>query len=221
MDIDIRRTFILIKKLKNYSNQSDTNFINKVWMKDIYSFQKRFGFKYSTYLIFNYNKQTELKANEHKFAVNDFYSADGGLSVALGKKVLESGWELGLHGYNHMSLTLTKPEQYDSKPWSSREAMVKALNVAHKEWELLYSASTLPFSYVAPHNIIDKTGLSALAEAFPSIKVVSTLYIGKQCEKSQEFEWTKDRRFYQIPRMTSGHHMNYSDRYIFYDVNAL
>jgi hypothetical protein len=58
---------------------------------------------------------------------------------------------------------------------------------------------------VAPHNIIDAFGISAISEVFPSIKVLSTLYVADQGEIEQEFEWTQDNRFFQIPRISSGY----------------
>ena len=207
----------IISNLKKYPNTSDTEFIKSVWINDIISLGRRFGFKYSSYLIFNYSKETGFQNKENEFSVKDFYIAEGGLPSKSGSMALSKGWELGLHGYNHMSMALKRPEKYASEPWVSKKAMVKALMVARREWQLLYGASTLPFSYVAPHNIIDSAGLSALAQVFPSIKVVSALYIATEGEVEQEFEWTADNRFFQIPRMSSGYYMNSTDKFIFYD----
>lgn len=213
----IKRLQDIIRKLKAYPEQSDTDFIRNVWIRDIQSFQKQFGLRYSSYLIFNYSRETGVK-KEDAFSVRDFYLAENGLTVRMGRWALENGWDLGLHGYNHMSMTLTRPREYASEPWPDRESMVRALTVSRREWEKLYGNSVFPFSYVAPHNIIDDTGLSALGEVFPSIRVVATVYIGKQGEREQEFAWTRDRRFYQIPRLTSGYYMDSSNRYAFYDM---
>lgn len=212
-----KRLSNIINNLKKYPDQSDTDFIRKVWIKDIQAFQKQFGFKYSSYLIFNYSNETGFKKSRDEFAVKDFYLAEDGLAVKMGKRVLENGWELGFHGYNHMSMTQKRPEEYASEPWPDRKSMVKALIVAVNEWVKIYGSSTLPFSYVAPHNIIDESGLSALGEVFPSIQVVSAVYIGDQGELEQEFEWTGNRRFFQIPRMTSGYYLDDSSRHILYD----
>ncbi len=206
---------IIINNLnKNYSSITDTDFISNFWLKYLKIFQKKFGFKYTTFLIFNYN----MKANTKEYPVTQYYISDDQLSVKMGNLIINNGWELGFHGYNHMSLTKTKPEHYESLPWSCREEMLKALTSARNEWIKLYSATTLPFAYVAPHNIIDECGKSALAEAFPSIRVISTLYTSSQGEAVQEFEWTPNNRFYQIPRMSSGFHMNPSDENLMYDV---
>ncbi|HOM88064.1 MAG TPA: DUF2194 domain-containing protein [Spirochaetota bacterium] len=205
----------IIEKLKKLPEETDTLFISDVWFKDILAWQKQFGFAYSSFLIFNYNRDT--KADETGFAVRDFYLSQNGLSTKMGIAALENGFELGLHGYNHMSLTLTKAKEYDSVPWPDKKTMVQALTVAKNEWIALYGESALPFSYVAPHNIIDATGLQALGEVFPSIRVVSTLYVVKSGGVEQEFDWSPDNRFYQIPRITSGYYFQDFDKFALYD----
>ncbi|HOM87610.1 MAG TPA: DUF2194 domain-containing protein [Spirochaetota bacterium] len=205
----------IIAKLKNLPEETDTLFISDVWLHDILGWQKRFGFVYSSFLIFNYNKDT--KGDEIGFSVRDFYLSQNGLSTRMGLAALENGFELGLHGYNHMSLTLTKPMYYESTPWPDKKAMVDALSVTKNEWILLYGESALPFSYVAPHNIIDTIGLQALGEVFPSIRVVATLYVAKSGESEQEFEWSPDNRFFQMPRITSGYYFQDFDKFALYD----
>ncbi len=205
----------IIEKLKKLPEETDTLFISDVWFKDILAWQKQFGFVYSSFLIFNYNRDT--KADDAGFAVRDFYLSQNGLSTKMGLEVLKQGFEMGLHGYNHMSLTLTKPKEYDSNPWPDKKTMVQALTVAKNEWIALYGESALPFSYVAPHNIIDQAGLQALGEVFPSIRVVATLYVAKSGEVEQEFDWTPDNRFYQIPRITSGYYFQDFDKFALYD----
>lgn len=205
----------IIEKLKKLPDETDTLFISEVWLKDILNWQKQFGFVYSSFLIFNYNRDT--KADEAGFSVRDFYLSQNGLSTKMGVAALENGFELGLHGYNHMSLTVTKPKEYDSVPWPDKKSMVQALTVSKNEWIALYGESALPFTYVAPHNIIDATGLQALGEVFPSIRVVATLYVAKSGEVEQEFDWTADNRFYQIPRITSGYYFQDFDKFALYD----
>ncbi|MBN2403618.1 MAG: DUF2194 domain-containing protein [Spirochaetes bacterium] len=207
----------IIGNLQNYSSITDTNFIDDLWIKDIESFEKTLGFKYSTYLIFNYNNKTVLSNNKDTFPIHDFYLAENNIPVKMGSRILRNGWELGFHGYNHQSLTVTKPEHYASLPWTDRNTMINALYAAKKEWIAIFGEASLPFSYVAPHNIIDNAGLSALAEVFPSIQVISTLYVSDQGEIEQEFEWTKDRRFFQIPRISSGYIIKPSNKYFIYD----
>ncbi|MDY6967236.1 MAG: DUF2194 domain-containing protein [Spirochaetota bacterium] len=207
----------IISNLRKYSNITDTEFIKSKWINDIISLGRHFGFKYSTYLIFNYGKDTGSQNKEDEFSIKDFYIAKGGLSLKSGSMALEKGWELGFHGYNHMSMTLKRPVHYASEPWDNIKSMIKALQVSRREWILLYGTSTLPFSYVAPHNIIDPAGLSAIAQVFPSIKVISALYIAKEGEVEQEFEWTRDNRFFQIPRISSGYYMSSMNKFVFYD----
>ncbi|MFH0977054.1 MAG: DUF2194 domain-containing protein [Spirochaetota bacterium] len=207
----------IIKNLSNYSNITDNNFIKNIWINDMEALEKQFGFKYTAYMIFNYNDKVVLDKNEDTYPIVDFYLSGDNLPIQMGLKVLNAGWELALHGYNHQSLTTKKPDHYDSLPWPDKNSMVKALTSAKNEWISIFGENTLPFSYVAPHNIIDNAGLSAIAETFPSINVVSTLYVSDQGEIEQEFEWTKDRRFFQLPRISSGYIVNPSNKYYIYD----
>jgi hypothetical protein len=207
----------IIKNLQGYSNITDTNFVNNIWIKDIEAFGKQFGFQYSTYMIFNYNNKTTLEKNEDAFSINDIYLAEDSLPIKMGFRILNNDWELGLHGYNHMSLTVKKPEFYESTPWPDKATMVKALSSVKQEWSNIFGEINQPFSYVAPHNIIDSTGLSAIADVFPSITVISALYVSDQGESEQEFDWTFDRRFFQLPRISSGYLMNPANKMILLD----
>ena len=103
-----------------------------------------------------------------------------------------------------MSLTTTRPEHYDSTPWDDREAMEAALRLSRNEWISLYGKSMLPVSYVAPHNIIDDTGLRAIGTVFPEIRVVATLYTSREGERTREFKWTPELPRDTICRIITG-----------------
>ena len=89
-------------------------FISDVWLHDILVGRNGLVL-YIQVLIFNYNKDT--KGDEIGFSVRDFYLSQNGLSTRMGLAALENGFELGLYGYNHMSLTLAKPMYYESTPY--------------------------------------------------------------------------------------------------------
>ncbi len=205
-----------IRNLQKYPDVTDTDFVRETWIKDITNMGKRIGFRYTAFLIYNYNLDTGLDNKEP--VIRDFYLSRDGLSLAIGKLVLDSGWELGFHGFNHQSLTLTKPEFYNSKPWKDKAAMEKALRLSEQEWERDFGAYSLPYTYVPPHNIIDNTGLAALGETFPSIRVVGALYQAEEGEREQEFGWGDNYRFYYIPRITSGYDMKDLTKRGIYDV---
>jgi hypothetical protein len=83
----------------------------------------------------------------------------------------ERGDDFGLHGYNHQSLTMGKSP---SKPWQSFEDMLQQSKAAHKAWDHYKLPPTLV--YVPPNNVISKNGKLALAEGFPSIRVICRVY---------------------------------------------
>jgi hypothetical protein len=79
--------------------------------------------------------------------------------------------DLGLHGYNHQSLTMGKSP---SKPWKSFEDMLMQTKAAYQLWNRYKLPPTLV--YVPPNNVISKNGKLALAEGFPSIRVICRVY---------------------------------------------
>ena len=73
---------VLVNRLKKYPNITDTQFIKNIWYRDMVMLRKKLNMPYSTFLIFNYNKQVGKK--QKVFAVKDFYLSDGGLSPRMG-----------------------------------------------------------------------------------------------------------------------------------------
>ncbi|HDN80354.1 MAG TPA: DUF2194 domain-containing protein [Chloroflexi bacterium] len=205
---------VIVKELepiKSEYNLSMVEFYEKVWLPDILELGRRYDLKYTSFLIFNYNERTEppfdFKGWEQAKVQIGWQKMPYGIFVSH-QLSQRSDWELGLHGYNHKSLTL--------KNWGSVDRMVEALEEARERW-LKDSLGELPFSYVPPHNIYDAAGMEALAEAFPSIKVVSGMAIGKFEEGSnREFgpePWHEG--FFDIPRWTWGEVLDSENKFRF------
>lgn len=189
---------------------TDTEFYTKTWWPDMKKLLREKNMPFSSYLIFNYNAQTDPP-----FFTGEFFVGSNNSSVKIANEIIDNGWELGLHGYNHMSLT-NKSSEINPHVWSNPESMKTALIKAKKEWVRLFGEAFLPRTYVAPHNVISQSGIELLHEIFPSIKAVCTLYAGSGDE--DHFDYGPHPNIpgvYMLPRTASGYHFdNASKQYI-------
>jgi hypothetical protein len=169
------------------------------WYPDMRRLADRFGLTYTSTAIFAYNGVVTPP-----FRFQEWLT---GRVVMNGQVVYYAPWiarwdgalsEMALHGYNHQSLL--------TDLWPSPQAMRKALDAAHRRWQL-DAFAPLPTTYVPPMNQVDSTGLQALQAAFPTLNTVAGLYGG-------DFALGQDREFgpdpwndhlYALPRNTSGY----------------
>ncbi|UCF96784.1 MAG: DUF2194 domain-containing protein [Spirochaetaceae bacterium] len=178
----------------------DTEFYTRQFWPDMKAFFSRRGIPYISYLVFNYNANTEPP-----FGSGEFFVAENQATVKIAREILESGQELGLHGYNHISLTENKTK-VNVAVWPSQQAMEQSLEAARKEWIGLFGEHSLPYAYIAPNNIISEKGIAAVHNAFPSIKVMSFLRSGMGEETRTDFgPHPRFRDVYLIPRTSSGY----------------
>ncbi len=120
---------------------------------------------------------------------------------------MQSGGEIGLHGYNHQPLC---PDGFDYngkapyKTWHSREDMAQAIT------ELMrYGNAFLPnaqFScYVPPSNYLSPEGQDMLMDTVDGLSTISGLYLNEEGVNAlvQEFREEADGSI-SVPRITSG-----------------
>ncbi|MDY7018465.1 MAG: DUF2194 domain-containing protein [Chloroflexota bacterium] len=195
-----------MEPIKTEYDLAFSDFYHQVWYPDMVSLSRKFDIVYTCLVIFNYNDTIELPFGfaewEHaKIRIND---QDMPLTVHTAYQIAQR-YELGLHGYNHISLML--------EGWGSQKNMVEALLAGKKRWEE-NSLDKLPFTYVPPHNMYDVAGIKAVAEAFPSIKVIGGIYLGAFEEGGfREFgpdPW--EERIFDMPRMSEGYFLHPSER---------
>ncbi|MCD6397682.1 MAG: DUF2194 domain-containing protein, partial [Spirochaetaceae bacterium] len=179
---------------------TDTDFYANVWWPDIKKLLANWSQPFSSYIIFNYNGTTKPP-----FSIGEFFVAKGNAPTKIAYEQLDSGRELGLHGYNHVSPTLKK-SKINAFVWSSKEELEVGFTHAKNEWIRLLGEYSLPRTYVAPHNIISTDGIEVLHKVFPSIKAVSTVRAGEGEEKALDFGPNPDvPEVYMMPRITSGY----------------
>ncbi|MFP4365158.1 MAG: DUF2194 domain-containing protein [Spirochaetia bacterium] len=180
---------------------TDTDFYLNSWWPDILRLLEGRQIPFTSFAIFNYNAIVEAP-----FLMTEFYAGEGLASYRAAQAVINSGHELGLHGYNHLSLT-TEESEYNAAPWPGYEAMTQANRAIRNEWSLLFGDETLPYAYVAPNNIISDEGIRAIHDSLPGIGVISLVrasMVGE--ETTSEFsEHPEYPDIYMIPRSSSGY----------------
>ena len=179
---------------------TDTDFYANVWWPDIKRLLTDWKQPFTSYIIFNYNGTTRPP-----FTTGEFFVAKGNAPTKIAYEQLDSGREMGLHGYNHVSPTLKK-SKINAFVWSSKEELEVGFTHAKNEWIRLLGEYSLPRTYVAPHNIISTDGIEVLHKVFPSIKAVSTVRAGEGEEVALDFGPNPNfPEIYMMPRITSGY----------------
>jgi len=154
--------------LKGDYKMTDTEFYLDVWWDDILDLANKYDLKYTCYAIFNYDAKIRPSFDSRDFE----YGTNNAFREFI-KRIVDNNFELGLHGYNHQSLSL---KSIDYRGWRRSSYMVESLNQANQLWAEVFPQVEEPFSYVAPMNVIDRAGKKALAKAFPTMKVISKYY---------------------------------------------
>lgn len=147
---------------------TDTEFFSSRFWPELRDLLGKRGIPVNASVIFTYNDRVAPP-----FWGGEMYMAERQASVELVRRLLATGAEVGLFGYNHISLstTLTGP---NTRAWPSRQAMEEALRTVREEWRLLFGAHTFPSSYAAPFGSVSEEGVAALRSVFPELRVVGT-----------------------------------------------
>ncbi len=186
--------------IKSELNITVSDYVKDVWWPDMKKYAIEENIKYTAYVTFDYNVQIAPPFNFEEWNKNTF-TVNGGLekqSTWIGKDVINSGHELGFHGYNHVSLL--KDE------WKNPEYIVTSLNAAVKKWKVL-DFKRLPISYVPPSNYIDSVGLAKLNKGMPTLRFMQSTFQG-HLEDGGNREFDPDpynSKFFDFPRISSGY----------------
>ncbi len=195
----------LKEPIKTEYGMTDTKFYMDVWWKDITDLAKKYNIHFTFYTIFNYGAKVDPPFDNREFE----YGEDSAFS-RLVQRVTGNNFELGLHGYNHQSLI---KEDKDTPGWKDEENMEKALIQGRKLWEEEMPEAEMPFSYVAPMNVIDTKGIKALHKVFPEIRVVSQHYSAAIENRAQEFQLDPDvPEVLDFPRSTFGYEFDQDNK---------
>ncbi len=182
-----------------------SEFVANIWWPDMKAFADTFDISYSAMTAFNYNANVTPPFDFDEWTAGKTFvngrQVDASSFVA--RNILESRHELAFHGYNHFSLWL--------EDWDNVNFMASSVYAARKRWRI-DRMGDLPITYVPPTNYIDSTGISAIMKGMPSIRYMSSLYLGElELGTGREFgyePYAPDDRLFDYPRISSGFSMN-------------
>ncbi|MCL2318878.1 MAG: DUF2194 domain-containing protein, partial [Treponema sp.] len=186
-------------------------FYTHVWFPDMLRLAQKHKVKYTGLLIETYNDnvvppfQPEPAANIDRIKY-------------FGTLLLNEGFEIGLHGYNHQPLVLQNFDYKGELPynkWSSPEFEAQALNETVRFNKNLFPGFEMK-TYVPPSNVLSKEGRAMLKQYFPSINVISGLLVSEIFHLDDDFG-VADDGFINIPRVSEGYDpLNTEDNHTFW-----
>ena len=190
------------ERLQTQYGLTTQSFFRNHWWPDMKTLARTYSLRYTGVLVETYNRT--MKA---PFLPD---TEDNSLIRYYASELLQSGGEIGLHGYNHQPLC---PDgwQYadeDYVTWESTEDMAGAVR------ELLrYGHSFLPdavfTSYVPPSNYLSDEGQAVLVANVPTLVTISGVYLPEEgvAARVQEYHENPDGTV-PVPRISSGFSMD-------------
>lgn len=196
------------KIIKEEYGMDTSGFFNVIWWKDMQGIAARQRLKFTGLVIADYNDATTknklIKLNKRTLEE---------LSKR-GRELKAAGGEIGLHGYNHYSLALKNEiifSHYGYTPWGSIKEMEMGLDIAKEAIEEVFGKYVNIYSYVAPSNLLPKSGKEALINALPYINSICGIFYGEYEPGLLLQEVGRDPDFpqlYSLPRFSSGFFYN-------------
>lgn len=189
------------EKIYEELHVSTAEFFRHIWWPFMRECAEQYDLKYTGLIIESYGNQVK-----GPFVPTKGRQARDNL-IVYGRELLDMGGELGLHGYNHQSLAPEgyNQEELDYVPWESKEDMVESLQELRRYVKSAYPDYEFQ-SYVPPSDILSPEGHAAVKEAFPELKVYSSLFDGLYSEKGYYQDFTRNEDgTYEIPRISSGY----------------
>lgn len=184
------------------------NFYTNIWWPDLLEFTEKYGIVYSGMVIEDYSDNLTVpfvrSLNTQRFHY-------------FGSSLLEHGGEIGLHGYNHIPLCregfdadildryptgMDYRKLFGYKYWDTPEDMTASIQELYDFCGSLYPGEQFRV-YVPPSNIISEEARTLMAENFPWLKAIASIYFEGDAEYTQEFEVGKDG-IINTPRIISG-----------------
>jgi len=196
------------EEIRNLYNKTIKEFYIDVWWPEMLEISKKYDIKYTGVMIQTYNNRTK----------GPFLPAAGEIAdselIVLGRELIRSGGELGLHGYNHQSLTREhwKADELGYNKWEKEADMVEALKVVKEKIEKTFPNYKIN-AYVPPSNVMNDEGIEALKTVFPEIGIIGSVYYEdyQGLSYSQDFEYT-DKKIINLPRFSAGYNFGMSNK---------
>mgnify|MGYP000025006367 CR=1 FL=1 len=190
--------------LETLYDMDDAQFYFDIWLPRVSSIFSRYQIKPTFAFVLSYDDRTAPPFSSG-FAPA---TPEGDVepvqqkALAFARKIFNEGYEVGLHGYNHQSLVVSKSSE--SAGWLAFDFIVEALSFTRQEMARIFGSDFVPKVYIAPNNLLHTIGKQALALVFPEIKVFSTQYLDERAILGQEFFEDPDiKGVMDVPRISS------------------
>ncbi|MEW4372295.1 DUF2194 domain-containing protein [Paenibacillus kandeliae] len=186
------------KVYKEY-HRNTVRFYKDIWWPDMLKIMAEHNFKLTGVVIQTYNNQVNPPFGQ--------YSDADSLNLTLfGRELIKQGGEIGIHGYNHQSLTTQSriSDSFGYHVWPDGNSMAESIATVASFIHQSFSKYKLT-TYVPPSNALDQDGRDALKRAWPDLKTISSVYSEDPENRSyvQEFEVSADG-IAELPRISSG-----------------
>lgn len=174
----------------NGKKVTDDEYYYDIWWPSIKKFAKKYNIKYTFVTPLSYNG-----SSIPPFEFTEFFISKNNNPYKAMREIDKSDFELGLHGYNHNSLTKDK--------WANAENIKLSLRAAKEFISKIIGHDIIISSYVAPNNLIDEFGVKNLLEGIPTIRTIGTIY---QSESNLSEYVIRNNYTLIIPRSTYGYY---------------
>ncbi|MFX3623159.1 MAG: DUF2194 domain-containing protein [Ectobacillus sp.] len=179
------------------------DFYRDIWWEDMKRLAGKHGLRYTNVFIGTYENTMRLDEEELiKYGREQM--------IYFGRQSIRRGDEIGFHGYNHQSL-VTRDEPLDPElgyvPWESQQQMEQSLRLARSLFSYYFPKQRV-HTYVPPSNILNKTGMRALVNGFPDLRVIASVYEGDAAKGAFVQEFGLDAAYpsiFHLPRISSGY----------------
>jgi hypothetical protein len=181
-----------------------SDFLSNVWLPSMETITEKYGIKFSSFAIETYENDVE----------SPFNNVDNELSAKYyASRILYSGGEVGIHGYNHQPLVLEgyklDKENAGYTPWFSIQSMIESINSVISYTENLADDLEVT-AYVAPSNVISNEAFQGMLSEIENIRVYAGIYMGTEDQFIQEYE-VLDNGVVLCPRLTADMQMEDSE----------
>ncbi len=195
--------------IKKEYNKTIKEFYIDVWWPKVLSLARKFNVTYTGALIQTYNDRVTKPFSP---AVGEIGDTE---FVIMSRELIRSGGELGIHGYNHQSLTLEswKSKRLHYNEWKSIDNMIAALAEVKLKIKKAFPNYEVN-SYVPPSNVLDENGIKAIKTVFPNLNVIASVYNGDSegLSYAQEFDYNEKWDVVNLPRFSSGYNFGMNNR---------
>ncbi len=199
--------------IKKEYNKTIKEFYIDVWWPQMLKIAQNYNITYTGALIQTYNDNTHEPFSPVKGEISDREF------IVMGRELIRSGGEMGLHGYNHQPMTLNAKSSkfFHYNVWDDAKDMISALNVADAKLKRCFPKYNIN-CYVPPSNIIDEHGIIALKTVFPKLNVIASVYYEDYGNISyvQDFSYNEAADVINLPRFSSGYNFGEFNRLSIY-----